>query len=229
MPQRISEKWRARFYAFAFFTSHQRTAGLSLITWFRSGFWLLLAVLLLQGLWLAAGVLFSFLLLLRYGFWRAYRSGYATFRPLEQEPEIGDLPLPADHQRFPVRATGTFSAGEDERYVLLRRGEMWFVPIGEHAIMIANGPEQFLYQFIEPAHTDKVRIGHFLFGREQLPGLEITYRTDWSPQFDNSGTNSYVGGDRSEVERLRRTVFITFEDEAGWLSMFRSLKHGERR
>ena len=159
---------------------------------------------------------------------RARRNGYATFNPLAEEPDVDHLPFLPGHKRLPVRATGLFSAGKQEHYVLLRSAECWHIPIDEHAVMVDRGPGRYLYQFIQPDFLEEVRIGHFLFGGNHFPGLEITYYTDWSPQLDYSGLAYFVGGGKDAVGRLKRKIYLAFEDRESWLLMWKSLvKRGQ--
>ncbi len=214
---------RARLFAFAFVTTLRRVLGLPLSRWFSLGLWLVVLVTPWTRLWPLAIAALAALFLLRQLYRRARRRGYATFTPLKNWPDVSDVALLPGEVRIPVRATGIFSAGRHEHDVLLRPGSCWHIPLNEHAIMVESGPGRYLYQFIQPGFLEKVEIGHFLFGSDHFPGLKITFHTDWSPQLDFSGIAYYIGGGREQIGRLKRTIYLTFDNEADWLAVWKSL------
>ena len=77
--------------------------------------------------------------------------------------------------------------------------------------------------FIQPDFLENVRIGHFLFGADHYPGLEISFLTDWSPKINTDSIAYYVGGGTAGIGRLKRTIYLVFETEADGLLMWKSL------
>ncbi|MDJ0756960.1 MAG: hypothetical protein QNJ45_25740 [Ardenticatenaceae bacterium] len=213
---------RARLYAFAFITTLSRLAGLSLARWIWIALFVFLAITLLLRLWWFGVVIVAVMLGLRFIYRRARRNGYATFEPIQDDGRLSTIDLLPPHQKVAVRATGMFSAGRREHHVLLRRGELWHIPIDEHAVMVERTTGSYLYQFVQPKYTEKVRAGYFLFGGDRFPGLEVTFFTDWSPQIDYDGIAFYVGGGFAAVKRLKRTIYLAFDDEEVWLMVWKS-------
>ena len=221
----------SQLYAFMYWSKRRYFLGFALSTWIR----LLPLAIFLVGLargWPLplnfAWVVLSILLFILYAVGR--RAGYKRFVPEPAMALDDDFAAPRHEQRVPLRATGLFSVQDREEYVLERPGAYWRVPLGQHVIMVEEGPGRFLYQIINPRHVHVVEPGYLLFGRQPQKALALRFTVSWGPQYATEPVYYYTPEPgETEVDRETRTVFFTFDHDADRHAVWKSLlEEGER-
>jgi hypothetical protein len=157
----------------------------------------------------------------------AGRAGYKRFVGDPQLDLDDEFVAPADEQRVPLRATGIFSVREFENYVVEHPAEYWRVPLGQHVVMVQNGPGSFLYQIIEPDHIQEVQPGYLMFGRQPQSALALRFTVSWGPEFAEE-PRFYELNDPPPRKKAteERTVYFTFDHDADRHAVWRSLLRG---
>ena len=209
-------------FAFVFINDHKRFLGIRrshLIRLLPLGLGLLAYALNRAVALLLIGL---FLTLLLYLFWRQVRrSGYTRFRP-DGEPAPTEKQQLPNEQRIDMRATGVFSIVDREDHMFLRTAQMWRVPIGDYAIMVAIAPKRYRYEFLNRGDLEQIESGHLLFGSHPLPTLAITFGSTWGPRYAQYQRAYYVHPDESPPP-MRKTIYLTFADEETRRRVWQSL------
>lgn len=215
----------SRFYALLYTTRHRRFLGVTLSSW-------LIFLLLLLAMWaffsrwpawIANAALLA-AVLLHAGYWIAGRRGYTRFvaaGDMSLDPEFA---APRDESRVPLRATGVFSVRDYERYVLEESAEYWRVPMGQHVIMVQNGPGQYLYQILEPHYIRTVQPGYLLYGRRPQEAIAVNFVVSWTPEMAKEPR--FYPDAQEPTERTpseERTIYFTFDHDADRYAVWRSL------
>lgn len=198
-----------RLYGFAFVADLTYFLGYRRSIWYR-GITVLLflytVVIVHIPLMVVSGLLMVFTYWL---FWLAKRSGYVTFIP-KTDVALPEPPRPlAKDERIQVRATGLFSVIDRERYLVQKSADFWRVGVGDHILMVSNGPNSYLYQFIKPQEILQISAGELYFGPEGNLSIEVVFRTDWAPGVETEDIAYYVGSGYSGRPLPKRTVYIT--------------------
>ena len=185
---------------------------------------LLLALFVLLTRWPTALVWLLLLgaLFTRLAYWRAGRAGYSQFVAAPDAFLGKTAVLPQLEEQIAIRATGPFAVATQTEQLLLRPGHYWRMPRGEHAVMVAQRPGQFLYQFMEPEMITAVQPGWLLFGTTPLPTLAVTFCTRWGPDFTDE-TRAYYVRDEREIPCQERTIYLTIEAEDDYQAVWASL------
>lgn len=154
-------------------------------------------------------VLFVYLLFI---YWRAGRAGYFRFVPDKNSGlPVGEVDRLPPNEHLPVLITGVVSVQSREASVLLHPAEYWQVPLGDHIVMVQQGPDRFLYQFFDGESLQQVRHGWLVYGLRPHPALEVAFLTAWGPEF-NTPTFYLFGGSDDKTDRKRRAIYFSFED-----------------
>lgn len=229
--KRLYYRYLGLAYAFTFFTSHRT------ILWVRIERWLKLSVivLLVSALvfrWgeIMVGITAVLLVWLFFSYWRAKMTGYSKFvadsKMALPEGELATLPA---NQKVPTAATGIFSVKDMDDFGLLRPAEYWQVPLGEHVMMVRMpGRLGYRYQFFNPTTLQRVQKGWLLFGKEPKPTLAITLFSEIGEAFV-SQQNRYIFGREKELKGVKRTVYLSFADEADETSVWHNIVHSARK
>ena len=212
-----------RLLAFLYRSQYRRFLGLTIRGWLGwIPFWLFVAGVVLRWpiwLWLLFLLLF---IAVRVAYMLAARMGYQRF-VLDEGYRLPDTAEAQPvNQKIPLRATGIFSLNDREDYVLQHPGEYWRVPLGQHIFMIQHRAGRFLYQVIKPEYVVEVQPGFLLFGAEPHRALALTFLVTWGPQYAEYKLY-YVGADNARPPEQKRTVYLTFENEAALHKAWRSL------
>lgn len=215
----------SQLYAFMYWARRRPLLGLSVSAWLvLLPLFIFFAGVLLRWpqpwklVWLGVAL---FLVL---AFALAGRAGYKRFVGDPQVDLDDEFAAPADEQRVPLRATGIFSVQNFENYVVEHPAEYWRVPLGQHVVMVQNGPDSFLYQIIEPQHIREVQPGYLIFGREPQTALALRFTVSWGPEFAEE-PRFYELNDaplRKEATE-ERVVYFTFDHDADRYAVWRSL------
>jgi len=227
--QRFAARITGPTYGFLYRTNRHGFLGFTFGGWFKNGPLLLsLAALLLN--WPISLVALGFLLaiLMRLLYWRAKRAGYKRFIVLgsQNEPQEA-VGLEANH-KISTCASGRFSVSETEEYVLHRPAQVWRVPVGDHTIMVEKSPGRFLYEFIQPGAIETVESGLLCLRSQPVPALAITYLSTWGPESEEINFQFYAPSKKSESAKLRRVIYLTFDQladkNAVWSSLLQAAK-----
>lgn len=202
-----------RLYGFAFVADLTHFLGQKRSIWYRA----IVTILFLYAaltvnvpLMILFGVLMAFTYWL---FWFAKRSGYVTFIPkTDISLTVPAEPLAKD-RRLAVKATGLFSVVDRERYLVQKTADFWRVGLGDHILMVSNGANSYLYQFIKPQEIIQITAGELYFGPQGSQAIEVVFRTDWAPSIDTEDMAYYVGSGYSGQPLPKRTVYIVCENE----------------
>lgn len=228
--KRLFYRYLGIAYALTFFTS-KRT-----ILWIRIERWLKLIVLIL----LIAAIMYQWgqpiiilisivLIWLIFSYWRANKTGYSRFvtdsNMALPEGELSTLPA---NKKITAYATGIFSVQDRDDFLLLYPAQYWQVPLGEHVMMVQiAGQQRYRYQFFNPTTLQRVQKGWLLFGKEPKPTLAITLLSEIGEAFV-SQQNRYLFGRDKEIQGVKRTVYLSFADEAEetlvWHNIVRSAR-----
>ncbi len=221
---RIKNRLVGYLYAGLYISSDRLVIGASLLGWIT-------AILFFSGLylWLRTGTVAWFvvflvvLLVVRIAYWLAKRVGFIVFtiQTDDQPPPVLE-PL-KDDQKYALQASGTFSVTGREEYMFRRPTRLWRVPFGDHALMVERPSGRYLYQFIERGFIQRVRLGCLVYGSQVNPALEIDFRTTWGPVAGETDYKWYAPGGSSQPKRLRRKLYLGFENvndrDAIWQSL----------
>lgn len=203
----------SRLYGYAFVADLTPFLGQKRSVWYRgivTVLFLYAAVTINIPLMIIFGVLLVFTYWL---FWFAKRSGYVTFIPkTDLKLPVPAEPLPKD-KRLAVRATGLFSVIDRERYLVQKAADLWRVGVGDHILMVSNGVNSYLYQFIKPQEILQIAAGELYFGPQSNQAIEVVFRTDWTPSIDAEDIAYYVGSGYSGQPLPKRTVYIVCENQ----------------
>ena len=217
--KRLYYRFLGRMYAFAFFSLRRTFLGVTHSGWLRFAvFALFVASLILR--WGIVLVIVTFLLWVgvRLVYWRAKKEGYNKFIADETAvfPPESTQPL-LENERTVVRASGRYAVtNSSDTVLLIKPAHYWYVPLGDHIVMVEHRPKQFLYQFFNARTLQKIESGWILFGNEPINTLAITFLEVWGPEHSNDALMYYVGGGGSDdLSRLKpRTIYFSFEDIA---------------
>jgi hypothetical protein len=211
-------------YGFLYFSIRRRVAGLTVAGWLQ--FLALMAGLLAwlndrSILWL--GVSLILIALLRLLHWKARRDGYVRFAARAgQNPPKDDPPL-EDDLKIAINATGRFAVMDEEVYVVNRPAHYWRAPIGDHALMVRRADGRFVYEFVQSGALESVRPGWLIHGRRPRQALAVDFLSSWGPGFVDDTAAYFVQSDHQKPARLRRSVYLTFENEATRRAVWRNL------
>jgi len=221
---RIKNRLLGYLYAGLYISSDRLVIGASLLGWIT-------AILFFSGLylWLRTGMVAWFvvflviLLVVRIAYRLAKRVGFIVFIiQTDDQPHPVLEPL-KDDLKYAMRASGTFSVTGREEYMFRRPTMLWRVPFGDHALMVERPSGRYLYQFIERGFIQRVRLGCLVYGSQVNPALEIDFRTTWGPVAGETDFKWFAPGDGSQPKRLRRKLYLGFENvndrDAIWQSL----------
>jgi hypothetical protein len=212
-----------RLYGFAFVADLTYFLGYRRSLWYRAAVVILFlyAITTLSIPFIViAGLLLVFVYWL---FWLAKRSGYVTFIPkIDVALSAPEQPL-AKEERLQVRATGHFSVINRERYLVQKTADFWRVGVGDHIMMVSNGANSYLYQFIKPQEILQISAGELYFGSEGNLAIEVVFRTDWAPGVEMEDIAYYVGSGSSGRPLPKRTVYIMCDDQTDLEKVWHSL------
>ena len=225
LHKRFYYRWLGLVYGFTYWTSHQTfifrlSAWVKLlafvpliIVWRQNRSASVLGLALLLGLWVL------------WLYWRARRVGYKRFvagntPALRAEgevevaitPTINLTPIPPN-QRVPLKASGIFGVANREEQILLRPGEYWQVPLGDHTVMVQPEPGRFLYQFFNADNLQNLQTGWLICGIRPLPVLAVTFFSAWGND-QLSLRELYQGAGGGNRESKHRTIYLYFDNEA---------------
>jgi hypothetical protein len=212
--KRLYFDYLSRMYAWLFWLSRRAFLGVRLSTLAR---WLPVVLLLVgwAGRWPAAVMLLliAAALWINYSLWRARRDNYNRFVPAASAPPDDSLPPLPPNQKVSVQATGLFSVSGRDNNLLLRPGQYWRVPLGEHVIMVEETPGKYLYQFFNARNLQDVRPGWLLFGPHPIETVAVTFLSRWGPEYTRFGQVYEDGGEDNRPPK-RVTVYLSIPDEA---------------
>lgn len=220
----------SRLNAFTYASRRRSCLGVTLATWIV---FLLLFVALWARLagwssWIGNGALLLAAVIV-IGVWLLSRSGYTRFVPDESLTLDPEFAAPLDENRVPLRATGIFSVQNYENYVLEEEAQYWRVPVGHHVIMVQNGPDQYLYQIVEPQHIRAVTPGFLHFGPAPREAIAVRFAVTWGPDIEDE-PSPFPGAappeERPPAEE--RTVYFTFDNDADRHAVWRSFVQPQR-
>ena len=215
----------SRFYFYTYWSTLRQVLGMPLSRWVKGAPLLLTAVFFIRNWPLPLLILLAVLsLLIQLVYRHAKRRSYKSFVADPVPPPAPVPPLPAN-QRVKLWATGTFSLNDREATVLLAPAEYWFVPLGEHIIMVEQVPKRYLYQFFNADTIQKVEIGWLAFGSTPKRSLAITFALIWGPEFADYGTLYVVPDEQKEPPPRTRTVYFSFVDEGDLTAVFSTIQY----
>jgi hypothetical protein len=214
-----------RLTAFIFITSHRRILGISYSFFVK----IIFPVLAFWAWWqqqpwsnpVAIGLLVAGLLVYL-GYWYMRRRGFTFFVASEKATLAANVKGLREEQRQLLRTTGMFAVEEMKDYVFLRNAQMWLMPGGDVAIMVAYKQKKFLYEFITSGMARAVVPGHLLFGPEPQPTLALTFGSTWGPEFSKFD-RTYVVGMEPGAPPNEKTIYLSFESEGEMLPAWKTL------
>ncbi|MFO7536756.1 MAG: hypothetical protein R6X32_01700 [Chloroflexota bacterium] len=192
--------------------------GLGVAGWLLLGWgWLAGWSGLLLGL-LALLLLSSHLLL-----WRARRREFTAF--VADEMAFPNAPARlSDNEHLALRVNGRFSLVDRDTFVWQRPADYWQVPLGDHIIMVAEKPGQYLYQFLEPDNLQQIKPGWVWAWQGAQPALAITFRPNWGPQAPLPPLSQFQFGDaETPTPGPPRTIYLLFDTPAERQQVWRQL------
>ncbi len=224
LSQRFAARISGPIYGFLYRTNQHHFLGFTFGGWFKNGpFLLSLAALLLS--WpsplIALGILLAILMRLLY--WRAKVAGYKRFIVIGDQHGPQEAVGLGNNNKVSTCASGRFSIREMEEYVLHRPAQVWRVPLGDHTIMVEKSPGRFLYEFIQPKAIETVESGLLCFRSQPEPALAITYLSSWGPESEEINFQFYAPSKKSESAKLRRVVYLSFDQLADKNAVWSSL------
>ena len=86
----------------------------------------------------------------------------------------------------------------------------------------------YRYQFFNPRTLQRVQKGWLLFGKEPKPTLAITLLSEIGEAFINQ-QNRYLFGRDKELKGVKRTVYLSFADEADETLVWHTIVHSARQ
>ena len=215
VTKRLIYRTVGHLYASLYFTSDRLILGASILGWLT-----ILLFFLGLYLWLRSRSIAWFLALLfilfavRVAYWIAQRDGFIVFTAQVDDQEPIDARRVQDYQKFDLRASGVFSVTGQEEYMFRRPTKLWRVPMGDHALMVQRPTGRYLYQFIEVGYIKRMRPGCLVYGSRLNFALEIDFRTKWGPVAGETEFNWFAPGEGSKPKRLKRTLYLGFENKA---------------
>jgi hypothetical protein len=225
--QRAYYAYLGRALAFTYFTKRRRFLSAEVSSWLMFiPFALALVALVLRWGWSWIGFFLLIWIFIRFSYWRARKMGYNQFVPdREQTAPQTDQEIDPN-RKIAARASGAFALSGHMETVLLRQCSYWYVPLGDHVIMVQWGAEQFLYQFFNPRTLQFVQKGWILFGEEPLDTLAITFLETWGPDHNNNALQYFVGGGQMDMVKLKpRTIYLSFADAAEMEQVWATLRN----
>lgn len=217
-----------QLYAFAFVTDLTYWGQFKRSTWVQMGAWLPFLLSAVCGLrWQVTIGLLSPPLLVWLAYKLARRSGYITFAPTPLPDPVlpGRLLRPAE--KIAVRATGLFSVLQRERYLVEKKADYWYVPVGEHVLMVEETPGRYLYQFVNVERMIQRQMGLLYLGSTGRPAIKIVFRTDWIPNGAGEMTAYFFRPDTEENPTTTRTIYLSFDQESDQWAVWRRLHTNE--
>ncbi len=208
-----------RLYAFAYFSQRRTFLGTPRSSWYRFLlFALFIASLILRWGVVASIVTFLLWMIMGFIYRRAKKQGYNKFVVDETAVSPPDSTQPlAPNERAIVRASGRYAVTtKSDTVLLIKPAHYWYVPLGDHIVMVEHQPKNFLYQFFNGKTLQKIERGWILFGKEPINTLAITFLEVWGPEHENNALQYYIGGGAyDDLDHLKpRTIYFSFEDEA---------------
>lgn len=178
---------------------------------------------------LLAGLLIA-IIVINYSLWRAKRKNFNRFVPSGATfPHEGSgEPLPPN-RKVGVLATGLFSVTGRESNLLLRPAEYWYVPLGEHVVMVEQAPGKYLYQFFNGQSLQEVRPGWLLYGSHPHETLAVTFLARWGPEYTRYGPEGDVANDGDSPPARRMTVYLSIPNDAIMRSVWMTIVNDARR
>ncbi|MEM7114332.1 MAG: hypothetical protein AAF614_17990 [Chloroflexota bacterium] len=222
--------YQGQLYLLTYWSTLRRVLGIPLSRLVK-GIPILLAFAAL--LWVGSLPLFylfaGLALFIQLGYWYAKRQSYNTFvaDPISLPADDALESLPAN-RRIPLSATGIFSLNDREESVLLAKAEYWYVPLGEHIIMVEQVKDHYLYQFFNAKTIQKVEHGWLVFGKTPHRSLALTFQLNWGPEFADGGALYFVRGDEKAPRARQRTVYFSFENEGDLTAVYHTIIHDAR-
>ena len=222
--------YQGHLYLLTYWSTLRRVLGMPLSRLIK-GLPILLAFVAL--IWASSLPLFFFFmglaLLIQLSYWYAKRQSYNTFvaDPIPLPPDDALMSLSAN-QRVQLNATGIFSLNDRETSVLLAAAEYWYVPLGEHIIMVEQVKDHYYYQFFNAKTIQRVEPGWLIFGKTPRRSLALTFQLNWGPQFADGGGHYLVRGDEKPPPARERTVYFSFEDEGDLTAVYHTIIHDAR-
>ncbi len=215
VAKRLKNRALGHLYASLYFTSDRLLMGVSILGWIT-------VVLFFLGpyLWLRSGsiawflAVFIMLFAVRVAYWIAKRDGFIVFTAQVDDQEPINARQVQDYKKFDLRASGVFSVTGREEYMFRRPTQLWRVPMGDHALMVRRPTGRYLYQFIEAGYIKRMRPGCLVYGSRLNFALEIDFRTKWGPVAGETEFNWFAPGEGSKPKRLKRTLYLGFENKA---------------
>lgn len=213
--KRIYYAYLGRALALAYITQKRRFLGVSWAGWLK-----LVTLVLFFAVWLLRwpawlGISAAALLVwLWFSYWRARRMDYNKFvvdkTAVTPDPSPRP-PLNANH-KVPLYASGVFAVKDREAFVLLRPAEFWYVPLGDHIIMVEQFTKSYLYQFFDAQTLLKVQAGWMLFGKRPLHTLKLTFLEQWGEAGEKVRAQTLENTPAADKQKLpQRTVYLTFD------------------
>jgi hypothetical protein len=221
---RISTSLIGPLYAQLYWTIKTNFLGFAIAGWLKNLSFFLAIIALLFGWGFGIFILFVGVTLgLRILYWIAKRNGYIRFKPGgDIKANLDGKQIVAD-KKVQIDATGKFSVKNLEAYVVRQQAEYWRVPMGDHAVMIKQGTDRYLYQFIKADMVESVLAGTLFHGRQPVSALEITYQSTWGPETEDVSFMFYAPSESSNAKKMRRKLYLSIDDDnllhAVWYSL----------
>ncbi|HSH04361.1 MAG TPA: hypothetical protein VLL52_17760 [Anaerolineae bacterium] len=218
-PAYVPSYWRAlsRLFGFMYWSKHRIIFSAPVSRWIHIFPLFMLFISLFRGTaraqfpyWIALYVFIIF------AYWFVSKLGYSRFIPHQRLPKSPDTPLP-DGQRITLKATGTFAVTGRSDYLLEHfESFYWRVPLGEHIVMIRQGPRQHLYQFFRQESLISTQIGYLLSNGEAAPAVAVRFMSNWDgkeSQIDLSFNGSGVLSSNKPKPHVIYFTFTTTQDQ----------------
>jgi hypothetical protein len=116
------------------------------------------------------------------------------------------------NQKVPITASGLFSVTGRENRLLHRPANYWYVPLGEHIVMVEEIAGKYLYQFFNPKSLQEIRRGWLLHGSSPILSLEVSFLSKWGPEYTRFGQLYESGQDDESAPKLV-TIYLSSSDE----------------
>jgi hypothetical protein len=213
LPNRIYYGYLSRMYGLTYRLTRQSFLGLRLsslarwipllgllIGWIAGWPWLVLALIALVAMWI------------NFSLWRAKKDNYLRFVP-DRDSIMGSTELAAlpPNHKVAVVASGLFCVSDRESRLLNRPANYWYVPLGEHIVMVEETPGKYLYQFFNPGSLQEVSQGWLLHGAVPRRSVAIRFLSGWGPEFAKYGQlYETVTNDRSPSKPV--TIYLTADE-----------------
>jgi hypothetical protein len=178
---------------------------------------------------LLAVLLFA-IVIINYSLWRAGRRNFNRFVPsgASLPGEGADESFPPN-QKVSVLATGPFSVSGRESNLLLRPAEYWYVPLGDHVVMVEETPGKYLYQFFNGQSLQEVRSGWLLYGSQPHQTLAVTFLARWGPEFARFGPEGEVANDGDSPPSRQVTVYLSIASDITLRSVWQTIVNDARQ